>query len=44
MKNLEKELVKLREKVKRSGKLSLWEKFQAYQLIAGVVKLLDLEV
>lgn len=43
MRNLEKELIKLRERVRRSKKLGIWEKRQTYELIARVAKLMDLE-
>lgn len=43
MRKLEKELVKLREQVRRSKKLSQWEKYQAYQRIVEIAKLMDLE-
>jgi hypothetical protein len=38
---LEKELLKLKEKVRRS-EMGDWEKYQAYQLISQMVKLIDL--
>lgn len=43
MKTLEKELVKLREKVRHSEKMGDWEKRQAYELIAKVARLLEVE-
>lgn len=39
---LEKELLKLKEKVRRSKKMGYWEKRQAYELIAKVARFIDL--
>ena len=42
MRRLEKELLHIKEKVRRS-KLSYWEKRQAYEMIVKLGRMLDLE-